>query len=309
METLERWGSSGHLLMVGFIKPHHPFDPPREWCDAHDLEKLTLLPGWTNTCLPRDLALSKGYFPHEKLTEPALRRVMAYYYATIEHIDQQVGRMVEILKRKGLYDDALIIFTSDHGEFMGFHHMLLKGNYMYDPLARVPLIIKYPRGRQRGITSEALVSNVDVAPTIIRQANLEPAEGMRGRDLAEAGDEREMVFGENRRGRHAMARSKTRKLILSDRKGASLFFDLENDPLEIRNLFNDPAYQSEIQTYAKAIEKWRSVDKLPKIYLDEDAPRINQPNVPALRDGHREEMQAYFARRMREVQAPEGGGS
>ncbi len=301
VDTLEGWGASGHLLMAGFIKPHHPFDPPKEWCDAYNPEKLTLLPGWTDTCFPRDLALSKGYFPHEKLSEPALRQVMAYYYSNIEHIDQQVGRMIDILKRKGLYENAMVIYTSDHGEYMGFHHMLLKGNYMYDPLAKVPLIIKYPHGRQRGVVSEALVSNVDVGPTIIRQANLEPAEGMRGRDLALPGHAREMVFGENRRGQHAMARSKTHKLILSERRDASLFFDLEKDPLETSNLFDEPAYQSEIQTYTKAIQEWRSVDELPKIYLDEDAPRINQPNVPALRDGHRDEMKAYCARKMREA--------
>jgi len=300
-ETLQAWGPSGHLLMVGFIKPHHPFDPPKERCDDYDPAKLTLLPGWTNTCFPRDLALSRGYFPHETLSEPALRRVMAYYYATIEQIDQQVGRMLDILKRKGLYDNALIIFTSDHGEYMGFHHMLLKGNYMYDPLVKVPLIVKYPRSKQRGTVSNALVSNVDVAPTIIKQAHLEPARTMRGRDLTQPAQERDLVFAENRRGRHAMARSRTRKLILSDRKGASLFFDLEKDPLEKVNLFDNPAYQSEIQMYTNAINNWRSVDELPTVYLDENAPRINQPNAPALRDGHREAMKAYFARKMREV--------
>jgi arylsulfatase A-like enzyme len=300
-ETLTGWGSSGHLLMVGFIKPHHPFDPPREWCEAYDPAKLALLPGWTNTCFPRDLALSKGYFPHEKLTEPAVRRVMAYYYATIEQIDQRVGRMLDILKRKGLYDNALVIFTGDHGEYMGFHHMLLKGNYMYDPVVKVPLIIKYPHGEQRSTVSDALVSNVDVAPTIIGQADVEPAEQMRGRDLAQAREERRIVFAEDRHGSHAMARSKTRKLILCGQKSTSLFFDLERDPLETTNLFENPAYQSEIQTYANAINQWRSIDELPKVYLDEDAPRINQPNVPALRDGHREEMGAYFARKMQEA--------
>ena len=299
-ETLQGWASSGHLLMVGLIKPHHPFDPPREWCDAYDPAKLTLLPGWTDTCLPRDLALSKGYFPHERLSESALRLVMAYYYASIEQIDQQIGRMLDILKRKELYDNAMIIFTGDHGEYMGFHHMLLKGNYVYDPLVKVPLIIKYPGSKQRGTVSDAFVSNVDIGPTIIRQARLEPARTMRGRDLTQPHHEPDMVFAENRHGRHAMARSRTRKVIVSDRKGASLFFDLERDPFEKTNLFDDPAYESEIQTYINTIKEWRSVEELPGIYLDEDAPRINQPNVPALRDGHRDEMKAYFARKMRE---------
>ena len=152
--------------MTGFVKPHHPFEPPENRYDDYDPEKLTLLPGWTSSCLERDLQRSKGYFPHEDLSEKALRQVMAAYYATIEHIDEQVGRMTNLLKQKGLYDNTLIIYTSDHGEYMGFHHMLLKGNLPYDPLMKIPLIIKYPKHAEKtgGQVSKALVNNVDLAP-------------------------------------------------------------------------------------------------------------------------------------------------
>ena len=301
VEDLERWGQSGHLLMAGFIKPHHPFDPPQDLCKAYDPAKLPLLPGWTDTCFAHDLALSKGYFRNAELTEPALRRVMAYYYATIEHIDRQVGRMVDVLKRKGLYDGTMIVYTSDHGDYMGFHHMLLKGNYMYDPLVKVPLIVKYPRSEGKGTVSRALVSNVDLAPTILGQAALPVPAEMRGLDLARDSEDRRIVFAEGRRGTHAMARSKTRKLILSKRKGRSLFFDLEKDPLETKNLYGDPAYQDEVRALARAIETWRSPGDLSKTYLDEDAPIIDRPNVPSRSDNHREEMIAYCEEKMREA--------
>lgn len=301
VETLEGWGASGHLLMVGFIKPHHPFDPPKAWCDAYNPDRLTLLPGWTEQCFPRDLELSKGYFPNKDLTEPALRRVMAYYYASIEHIDQQVGRMIETLKRKGFYENALVIYTSDHGEYMGFHHMLLKGNYMYDPLVKVPLVVKYPGGKQKGIVSQALVSNVDLAPTILKQADCRPAAGMHGLDLASNLAGRDLVFAESRRGNHAMARSRTRKLILCPRKQQGFFYDLEKDPLETTNRYDDPAYSEEVQAFTAAIERWRGFDDLPDMYLDEDAPAIDQPNVPSRQDDHREVMIAYCRERMREA--------
>ena len=55
-----------------------------------------------------------------------------------------MGRLLEYLKQQQLYENTLILYTSDHGEYLGFHHLLLKGNYMYDPLVKVPLIIKYP---------------------------------------------------------------------------------------------------------------------------------------------------------------------
>lgn len=298
VETLDEWGPSRRLLMAGFIKPHHPFDPPQEFCDAYNPDALSLLPGWSEACFPHDQALSKGYFPNADLTEASLRRVMAYYYASIQHIDRQVGRMIEVLKRKGLYDDTLIIFTSDHGEYMGYHHMILKGNHMYEPLVKVPLIIKYPSGRDRGTASQALVSNVDVAPTILSQAGCTPADTMHGLDLARDTEGRDMVFAESRRGRSAMVRTKQYKLLLGHPKQQALFYDLEKDPVETTNRHDDPAYRDQVEALTKAITAWRSFDNLPETYLDENAPIIDQSNVPSRDDDHRETIIAYCRDKM-----------
>ncbi len=112
---------------------------------------------------------------------------MAYYYATISQIDHHVGRLIALLKEKRLYDNTLIVFTADHGEYLGYHHLLLKGNHMYDPLVKVPLVIKWPDGRRAGSVSQRLVSNVDLAPTLCRAAGLQPAAEMRGEDLGTEG--------------------------------------------------------------------------------------------------------------------------
>lgn len=127
IETVQSWDARDrHLLMVGFIKPHHPFDPPAPWDAMYDPQKLTILPGWTEKNFDHDLKLSRGYFPHDRLTEATLRRAMAYYYATISQIDHHVGRLIAVLKEKRLYDNTLIVFTADHGEYLGHHHLLLK---------------------------------------------------------------------------------------------------------------------------------------------------------------------------------------
>ncbi|HEO70477.1 MAG TPA: hypothetical protein ENN80_04385 [Candidatus Hydrogenedentes bacterium] len=301
IETLEGWDASGNLLMVGFIKPHHPFDPPPDMADAYDPEKLMVLPGWTDTVPEHDFALSKGYFPNDKLSIPAIQRAMAYYYATIEHIDQQIGRMTELLKRKGLYDDAMIVFTGDHGEYMGFHHMLLKGNHMYDPLSKVPLIIKYPKSAQRGTVSDALVCNLDVAPTILRQAGCTPGDHMHGLDLATHPEGREHVFSESRRGHEAMVRTKHRKLLLDPKRNETLLYDLEKDPHELTDRSEDPAYADELAVLTAAITEWRPFDNLPDTCLDEEAPVIDQPNVPDRHDGHREQMMAYCRAKMKQA--------
>ncbi|MCP4640354.1 MAG: sulfatase-like hydrolase/transferase, partial [bacterium] len=157
VDTLENWGAGGNLLMVGFVKPHHPFDPPASWCDRYDPDALTLLPGWMDECPVHDVKMHKGYFPNDTLTEASLRRAMAHYYATIEQIDHHVGRMIDVLKRKGIYDNTMILYTSDHGELLGYHHMLLKGGFIYDALMKVPLVIKYPESSHAGSSTDALV--------------------------------------------------------------------------------------------------------------------------------------------------------
>ena len=122
-EAMGRWSAERpNLLMVGFIKPHHPMDPPAPWSRMYDPKALSLLDGWTESPLPGDLAFQKGYFDYTQLTQERLSRAMAMYYATVSQIDHHVGRMIDLLKQRRLYDDTLIVFTSDHGDYLGFHH-------------------------------------------------------------------------------------------------------------------------------------------------------------------------------------------
>ena len=299
LDELGEWGPGGNLLMVGFVKPHHPFDPPLEWCDAYDPERTSLLPGWTPECFAHDLALHRGYFPHETLTESAVRRATAYYYATIEHMDLQIGRMIDLLKSKGLYENTLIIYTSDHGEYMGFHHLMLKGNYMYDPLVRVPLIIKYPAGRGRGVVSDVLTSNVDLAPTLLRAAGVSPSRQMHGYDLANSEKTREVVFAESGRG-CTMARSGRYKIILDAPNKRSFFYDLQRDPHECVNRYDDPTCGDDRVALESALRGWRDPELKSDVYLDLNAPVISGPNVPPRDNSHRAAIIKYYEEKMAE---------
>jgi arylsulfatase len=302
VETLDGWNADGsYLLMVGFIKPHHPSDPPAPWHEMYDPAKLTLLPGWTEKPLERDMKYNRGYFPHAELNQRRLRRAMAYYYATVSQIDHQVGRMIERLKSKGLYDNTLIVYTADHGDFMGFHHMLLKGNFMYDPLVKVPLIIKWPGGRRAGQVSSQLVNNVDLAPTICRVAGCRPGMQMRGNDLTDPSPGHRLIFAEHRGGREVMARSRTHKLIDPGTGHDLLFFDLEADPFEMNNAYGKPEYRDEIAAIEKALAGWRSKDARPKQHQDLAAPQIDQPNVPADLS-HRDAAIKYYQKKMSALQ-------
>jgi len=178
----------------------------------------------------------RGYFTNSNLTEAAVRHCAAYYYASISEIDHHVGRMLALLKSKGLYKNTVIVFTSDHGEYLGFHHQLLKSGQMYDPLAKVPLIVKLPGNRNAGSIMNKLVSNIDVGPTILKIAGCKVPSAMKGLDLTDPSSTREIVFCET--GESVMARTLTRKLLYNAKDPArSLFFDLQHDPLEMTNAY------------------------------------------------------------------------
>jgi len=305
VEALQAWDrGSCHLLMVGFIKPHHPFDPPAPWHQMYDPGRLSLLPGWTDKCYEHDLKYNRGYFSNDTLTEPALRRVMAYYYAGISQIDHHVGRMLELLRHKGLYEDTLVVYTADHGEFLGFHHLLLKGNYMYDPLVKVPLIVKWPGQERTGTVSPRLVNNIDLAPTLCRAAGCVPALQMHGRALQDPAGGHDLIFAEADGGRQVMARSDRSKLILTDSRNENLFFDLRQDPLETNNLHGSPEYSDEVQRMTASLSAWRCKDAKPQAHLDDNAPQIQQPNVPSHDLSHRSAIMQYYRDKMQPAPNP-----
>ena len=304
MDELDRWGDGDHLLMASFIKPHHPFDPPAPWSQMYDPDSLTLLPGWTDACLPVDVDFHPGYFDNTSLTEAALRRVMAYYYATISQIDFQIGRMLELLKAKGLYDNTLVVYNSDHGEYLGFHHLLLKGNRMYDPLIKVPLIVKFPGQHRAGEVSDELVNSLDVGPTLLRWADCDAPQSWAGADLTD-GIGRQVIFAESGRGREYMARTQTHKLLLTAETDQSLFFDLQSDPLELDNRFHNPACQAEIADLRERLLHWVLFEQPSPVHLDEAAPFIDGENVylpgDAAAQAERAERVAWFAGKTRQA--------
>lgn len=279
LDVLGSWDGGGNMLVVGFIKPHHPFDAPAPWSTMYEPEQLTLLPGWTAATLPSDTRFYNGYFNNQTLDPGKLKRVMAQYYASITHIDACVGKMIEVLKNNGMYDDTLIIYTSDHGEYMGFHHMLLKGNYMYDPLVKVPLVVKYPGNEYAGTVNDAMVSIIDIMATIVDVAGAVLPRSLWSQVELLPEADRELVFAEDSRGGGGcMARSKRHKLLLY-KDAESQFFDLAHDPLELENRIHDPTCQADVERLKGALLSWLAFEAAPAPHLDPGAREIAAPNI------------------------------
>jgi arylsulfatase A-like enzyme len=211
--------------------------------------------------------------------------------------------MIAELKRRNLYDNTLILYTADHGEFLGFHHLLLKGGHMYEPLIKVPLIVKFPGQRQAGTVSSVLASSIDVTASILKEAGLPLAPDMRGQPLQDVLSggvpARSLVFAED--GTYAMVRSRTRKLLHTSRPAGSLFFNLERDPLELTNLIDDPGSRAEIQELKDALLSWYQKEAVAGPFLDLQARQIQEANVPGDRAAAEQAMEGYIDAQMRKA--------
>nr|WP_307990978.1 sulfatase-like hydrolase/transferase [uncultured Niameybacter sp.] len=306
LEELEGWGKEGHMMLVSYVKPHHPFDPPAPYDTMYNPDEIELLPGYTDEVPEVDYAHNTGYFDHKTLTKEKLKKITAYYYGSISHMDHHIGRLVQALKDKGIYEDTLIVYTSDHGEYLGFHHMLLKANYMYDPLAKVPLIIKYPKNQYHGQVNEQISCNIDLAPTFLSQADCAIPGTMKGLDLSDQKVGRQMTICEGFRADicdgvlekyyEYMVRSKNYKLIISKNFEHYMFFDLINDPYELKDVSNEDKYKEEIEKHKAFLAQTMTFDALSPIYLNEDEQPFNE--AKRMNEQERREMEVYCMERV-----------
>jgi len=147
VEWLEQYDDqSPFFLWAGLVSPHPSYDAPAEELARHPVEDQPL---------PVDNH-DPGQWPHKR----------AHYIAMVEIVDRQVGRMLDVLERRGILDDTLVIFASDHGEMLGDHGLAYKC-YPYDPSTRVPLLARYPRLIRPGTVSDALVELIDLTATCL----------------------------------------------------------------------------------------------------------------------------------------------
>jgi len=280
------------LFSANIFDPHHPFDPPLEVLQPY-LDRLDSLP--LPSFDPEELATKPVYqsidhrtayggkagLPFADMSDHDHRLVRAAYWAMCDLIDHQVGRMLEALERTGQRDSTVVIFMSDHGEMLGDHGIYLKGPYFYEPAIRVPLIVAGP-GVARGRRIGALTELVDIAPTLLDVARLPAHAGMQGRSLwpvlgsaGEAGrGPRDDVYCEYYNAMpwhrdpapHAtMVRSHRHKLVAFHGQGTGELYDLEADPGETTNLWDDPGHAAtKLDMYQRLCDRmaW-TADPLP----------------------------------------------
>ena len=162
------------LMSVNPFDPHPVLDPPLSYLERMDWESIPL-PLFREAELESQRAFDGVDFQTEIPESPhsyEARRMVAAYYAEIELIDDQVGRMLAALEESGQGENTIVIFTSDHGEMLGDHGLLWKGCRFYEGAVHVPLILSWPGRFEAGLRSDALVELVDIVPTLLDALDL-----------------------------------------------------------------------------------------------------------------------------------------
>lgn len=254
------------LLSVNIFDPHSPFDAPASYAERYNPEKLPP-PLFRESDLAVQERLKSHYF-QSRAERPGApqQRNKASYYGMIELIDENVGRLLAELERTGQRENTVVIFTSDHGEMLGDHGLTLKGCRFYEGAVRVPLIISWPGHFERGRVCDALVELTDLAPTLADIAHIDlpwthgaslcpildgTRPDFRPHDYVrcEYYDTLNMEFPDGDPARHrpgyaTMYRDQRWKLNLFHGIDYGELYDLENDPDEFVNLWEDAAAQS-----------------------------------------------------------------
>ena len=279
------------FLQVGFPGPHPPYDPTPE-AAAEYIDRELPLPQVT----PEELdGLPPPYLRYRRhntevdhdsvvhLLAPSrlqLQRLRAYYAANVSMIDKQVGAIMDALEAGGQLDNSIVIFTSDHGDCLGDHGQIQKWT-MYDIITRVPAIFWAPGRFAAGRRLGELCQWMDIGRTVLELAGVSPAQNMQAESLlpaltGEAWRGREYVFAEhpadgNYEGAYqTMIRGPRYKLVHFAGEDYGLLFDLEADPAEVENRWDDEALAAVKRELLGHLLDWRLESTLQTRDLFED---------------------------------------
>jgi arylsulfatase A-like enzyme len=258
------------FLMTSFPDPHHPFAPPGRYWSMYDPKDMALPPSFHagNRALARPVAWALAERTGGKadtagqaafaVNEREAREAMALSCGMIAMIDDAIGRVLARLAASGLADNTIVIFTTDHGDFLGDHQLLLKGPAHYESITHVPFIWAEP-GARAARQTDALAGTLDIASTILERAQVQPYNGIQGVSLLPVldggaaalardsivieDDQQRAVFGLPSGSRLRSIITRRWRMTIAHGDPYGELYDLQNDPHEMDNLFEDPAHR------------------------------------------------------------------
>jgi arylsulfatase A-like enzyme len=267
------------FLQIGFPGPHPPYDPVPRYAEPYlrkDLPLMEVTQDELDNQPPalKELRQHNSEIDHDSVvlelepTHEQRHRQRAYYLANVTMIDEKVGQIMEALERQGYLENAVVIFTSDHGDCLTDHGHSQKWT-MYDLITRIPLMVWSPNRFQAGRKIDALCQQMDLGPTILELAGIPVPPTLEATTMLPALEGadwkgREFVYAEQARDGiltgcefMTMVRSKAWKLVHFLDEPHGQLFDLSLDPQEVNNRWNDPAAESIKQELLAVLREWR----------------------------------------------------
>lgn len=279
------------FLMASYLRPHPPFDAPQHYFDLYNQMKLRK--PFVGTWETKEALLHDGRIFDSK-TGPAdpelIRQAQVGYYACITHLDHQIGRLIMALIEQELYDDTVIIFTSDHGEELCDHHMFRKSR-PYEGSCRIPLIISGGKHALSHLQPSSVCHSIaelrDIMPTVLDIAGVHIPDSVDGESLLPLTEnpdtiQRSWLHGEHSYGEYSnhWIVTPTDKFIWHSETGQEQYFDLASDPHELNDQisFEDTQQRiSELRGYLI-----RSLTNRPEGFTDGNRLIPGRPYPPTL---------------------------
>ncbi len=271
------------FTVISFPGPHQPYD-----CEGTKYSDLYSLDDMAHSGAPKEARKAKP--PHfeklnplayvDKYDENAFRKTKRSYYANMSLIDEKIGEIISMLKEKGEFDNTVIIYTTDHGDFMGEFGLVSKAQYLSEALMHVPLFIKPAIKNFKGFTVDDYVTNIDIASTCLTLvgAKEQICDGMENHPYTVYwGDDdykkRDYIYMEAHNMK-AVIENGIKTVYYVSRDYGELY-DLNIDPLETTNLWNDGKYQNaKLQALGKIINKMFKLLKNSNMKWNTLAPEI-----------------------------------
>lgn len=258
-------GDKPFFITCGIQKPHVPFLAPDKYFEMYPQNGIEYQANpkddWEDIPETALVKRSTAFGFELGVENDSLRReYMQAYHACITFVDTQLNIVFDALKEKGLWDNTIIIFTSDHGYHLGEHYIWGKVT-LFEECARVPLIVRVPGMTNAGSTTEALVEHVDFFPTLMELCGVKAPAHLQGRSfvpvLKDSGrSTREDVYTVVTRGELLGRAIRTERWRYADweKPGHFELYDLKNDPRELTNLVENPEYAKVVAKMKKRLQ-------------------------------------------------------
>jgi arylsulfatase A-like enzyme len=260
---------------VGIPDPHFPYDPPEPYAGQTDPEEVELPVDWQGESWRDDIPELIQYFtdgekygpPWDDITEELVRELIAHTCDMVNFVDDAVGQILDALEEHGIAEDTVVVFTSDHADWLGDHGIYQKGAIHTNGVTNVPLIVDWPGVAEEGRRVEHVTSLLDLMPTLLDAAGAESPYGVQGESLRPVLEGKQDGVRPYAHVQHRHEEGSVNfspgwvylKTIITDEYRLSHYSGLEtpygqlidrqNDPDELENLwFDEPALRDEMES-------------------------------------------------------------